>query len=188
MTSKSYSGYQVSNAPAADAICQAHANNAKMTGTYKALMYYGDGTTRNPYSVLATGASFWNCGTDGDPVTGTYNWKPIASSPSEFFTTDGTGNYLENPIKYDEMGKPTDSSVTVWTNFAATGSGNWDGYSGSGGTGGCTGVCNYSCGYGCTRYGSSFSLNGYWANTATTNYGSCGSCMSQSRAIYCVEQ
>jgi len=58
VTSKTYTGYQVSTVSKADAICQSHAQNAGLPGTYKALMYYGDGTTRNPYDVLVSGGAF----------------------------------------------------------------------------------------------------------------------------------
>jgi len=34
-----------------------------------------------------------------------------------FFTADASGNYLDNSIKFDEMGRPTNSALTVWTNF-----------------------------------------------------------------------
>jgi len=194
VTSTTYTGYQVSNVSKADAICQTHANAGKMSGVFKALMYYGDGTKRNPTDVLKAGNSFWNCGKINAT---TYDWKPVTNSPSAFFTADGAGNYLENPIQYNEVGNYT--PVTVWTNFEPNGIGGWKGIGGyTGGYTGCTGVCwaGASWGWAETWRGDSASKSKTWAYTRIEseeggtycNWYHCGCCMDDSRALYCVEQ
>jgi len=198
VTSKTYTGYQVSTVSKADAICQSHAQNAGLPGTYKALMYYGDNTVRNPYDVLVSGGAFWNCGSNGDLTNAnSYTWYPIASSPQEFFIADASSNYLDNPIKFDEMGRPTNSALTVWTNFTPTGSGNWSGVPISCVVDTpCTGVCSYYHSGGSSsirsRIGNSFAKNASWGGSDTSSFGGCSEgcspCMSQSRAIYCVQQ
>jgi len=183
VTSATYNGDAVRDGKA-DTICQTHANAGKMSGVFKALVSYSG---RNPYDVLKLANSFWNCG----KVGANYDWKPIANSPSAFFTQDGAGNYLENPIQYNEVGNY--QSVDVWTNFKPTGSGNFT--TGGGATSDrwrCGAPACYSgasWGKPTTIYGKSTSKNVGWAGNSDSwgsNY--CSNCMGLYKALYCVEQ
>jgi len=194
VTSSAYTGYQVSTVSKADTICQSHAQNAGLPGTYKALMYYGDGTGRNPEDVLASDTRYW-IGTRPDETTANCTWQLVSNNAADFFTADAGGNYLENAISYNEKGLSTNN--TVWTNFTPTGSGNWSGVPMSCVVDTpCTGVCSYYYSGGSngirSRIGNSFAKNASWGGSDTSSFGGCSNgcspCMSQSRAIYCVQQ
>ncbi|MFZ3073683.1 MAG: hypothetical protein WA093_00920, partial [Minisyncoccales bacterium] len=178
VTGRTYTANEVGNRANADTLCQKHADGAGLPGTFKALIYFCT-TGYSPYTGLPSSGHFWNCSTS--------ECVSVAGSPVDLFTKDGSGNYLENPIKYDEVGGAPSNPVTVWTGFTPDGSGGWTGqlcspsspwglcYTPSGGT-------SY------TIHGSSFSKDIGWAHFANAPYGNVSTCLSQSRALYCVEQ
>jgi hypothetical protein len=179
VTSIAYDSYQLSTRAKADAICQNHAKG--FTGaTFKALIYYCT-TNTTPYVALPAGARFWNCSASKCFL--------VANSPAALFTVNpATGNYLENPIKYNESGEASASPVTVWTGFTPNGSGGWTGQLCSP-TGTPQGLCfspTGSTAY--TIHGSNFSKDAGWAHFANAAYPNPSTCLSQSRALYCVEQ
>jgi len=102
----------------ADNACQTRAAAAGLSGTYKALIYetvlYGTslcGSTtvlRRPYDVLPS-AALWN----GEKIGATTNceWHLVATDPNDMFSVDASGNYLQNPIQFNELGQPTSTQV-----------------------------------------------------------------------------
>lgn len=178
VTSIAYDSNQLFDRTRADQICQKHAKN--LGGTYKALIYYCT-TNATPYVALPAGARFWNCSTT--------DCFEVAENPMDFFTKNtGDDNYLKNPIKYDETGAASASPVAVWTGFTPNGSGGWTGQLCSP-TGTPQGLCyspKGSTAY--TIYGSNFSKDIGWAHFANAAYSNPSVCLSQSRALYCVEQ
>jgi len=178
VTSIAYDSNQLFDRIRADQICQKHAKN--LEGTYKALIYYCT-TNTTPYVALPAGARFWNCSTT--------DCFEVAENPMDFFTKNtGDNNYLKNPIKYDETGATSPSSVAVWTGFTPDGSGGWTGQLCSP-TGTPQGLCFSPKGTTAyTIYGSNFSKDIGWASFATASYPNPSTCLSQSRALYCVEQ
>ena len=179
VTSIAYDSYQLSTRTKADAICQNHAKGFA-GATFKALIYYCT-TNTTPYVALPAGARFWNCSASKCFL--------VANSPAALFTVNpATGNYLENPIKYNESGEASASPVTVWTGFTPNGSGGWTGQLCSP-TGTPQGLCfspTGSTAY--TIHGSNFSKDAGWAHFANATYPNPSTCLSQSRALYCVEQ
>jgi len=179
VTSIGYNGYSSDTVTEVDNICKSHAEAAGFSGTYKAFVYLSG---RVPFSVLPIGKSFWNCGVE----SGTATWHHIANSPTAFFTTDSSGNYLDNPIQYNEMGTLTDT--TVRTNFIPNGSG---GYTNKG-------ICwNTSTCAGCAPsyhylWGKSTDKDIGWAYDGQSPRFVTGTpssvCYNPVRSIYCVQQ
>lgn len=190
VTSTSYTAGQVGTAVAADNACADVASGTGLIGTYKALIYAG--ASRTPTTYLPAGKSFWTCGTNDGT---TYEWKMIASNSGGFFDAVG-GNYLDHAINYTENGMPV--SKTVWTNFAADGSGIPMSPSC------CSGsiFCQPNGTVIRTWYGNSSATDSTWAKTETTfsgfynpfsgvcTNGNCNLCYNQTpyRGLYCVEQ
>ncbi len=181
----------------ADNACQARAAAAGLTGTYKALMYEtacSQGTSncnliniaRRPHDILPS-AALWN----GEKIGTTTNceWHLVATDPSDMFSADASGNYLQNPIEFNELGQPT--NVQVFTNFQPTGSGSYN----TANTCFASNTCHYYWD-GC-YYGQSTSKNQNWAGTYSGHWNpgevgqpsSCPAvCDTVKRALYCVEQ
>jgi hypothetical protein len=178
VTSIAYDSNQLFDRTRANQICQNHAKN--LGGIYKALIYYCT-TNATPYVALPAGARFWNCSTT--------ECFEVAESPTDFFTKNtGDNNYLKNPIKYDETGASSASPIAVWTGFTPNGSGGWTGQLCSP-TGTPQGLCFSPRGADAyTIYGNNFSKDIGWASFATAHYPNPSTCLSQSRALYCVEQ
>ena len=72
-----------------------------------------------PASVLKSGYTFYN----GKLTANGCEWFVVATGVSNFFTANGSGNYLSNPIRYDQTG--TEQTYNVWTNFQPNGSGSY---------------------------------------------------------------
>jgi hypothetical protein len=108
-TSTKYIGWDLDSDAIADGFCAARASAAGLPGTYKAFLYLG---TRMPDTVLAAGTSF-----------STPNSVLIANDKTDFFTDDGGGNYIRNPIVYNEFGTANTAGEYVWTAFKPTGGG-----------------------------------------------------------------
>ena len=181
----------------ADRACQTRASAAGLTGIYRALMYEiacKQGTSncnliniaRRPHDVLPS-AALWN----GEKIGTTTNceWYLVATDPNDMFSVDASGNYLQNPIQFNELGQLTNAQV--FTNFQPTGSGAYN-YANT-----CyqTNTCHYYWD-GC-YYGQSTSKNQNWAGTYSGHWnpGEVGQpancpavCDTVQRALYCVEQ
>jgi hypothetical protein len=182
VTSVSYSGYsaQLSSDANANAACQKAADDAKVLGTYKAMVYLGgaDITTKIP-----GGKTFWTCDKTGGGI-----YKKVADSFSDLFNDDGGGVYLDNAINYDETGNLT--SVNTWTGFAPNGSGGYSLLNSSAGLAiNCqsgTGRCLWGCPSGV--YYSSYPTVGYRCATSgcgcacVETYAWIGSTSSKSRS------
>jgi len=177
----------------ADNACQARAAAAGLSGTYLALMYetvLSELNNCNKITVLRyptdilPAAALWN----GQKIDGTNcEWHLIATNGSDMFSVDPDGNYLRNPIKYNEFGTLTDARV--FTNFQPTGNGGYDRMN----TCLQNSTCNYITG-GATRgcfYGYSTSKDANWAGAYSplNGMGLCATpCMdasSQKRFIAC---
>ena len=207
ITSTLYSGYDATVETTADAKCQAAANNVGFPGTYKALVYMGN---RSPLAVLPSGQTFWN----GQKTGSTCTWNMVAANPADFFSDDGGGVYLQNPILYNEQGLPM-NNIVVWTGFAGNGNGsmqtlgyaeykcNLGVYATNGRLAACLGrhafyntsgyaaPCNdaaewYGIASNKTR-GWSYNVNLYGAAYGD-NFATMNQCGAQTRAFYCVEQ
>ena len=156
VTGSLYPGNLLTSDAAADNLCQDAAfsgglskkssTNGANDATFKALVYLGG---VDPKTKITTGESFWNGmkssdGTTYDKSGSTCKWNPIALNSSDFFTDDGGGNYIQNPINYDQTGAA--ANVTTWTNMSQTGSllstttVNMN-------TSRCSGCCSYGPGY-----------------------------------------
>lgn len=180
----------------ADNACQTRAAAAGLSGTYLALMYETVLSQLNncnlitvlryPTDVLPA-AALWN----GQKISGTNNceWHLVATNGSDMFSVNPDGNYLQNPIKYNEFGTLTDTRV--FTNFQPTGSGGYDRMN----TCLQNSTCNYITG-GATRgcfYGYSTSKDINWAgaysplNAMSLCTTPCIDASSQ-KALYCVQQ
>ncbi len=197
VTSTTYDDYavhaanQTNTMANADNACQTRAAAAGLSGTYKALIYetvlYGtsscNATTilRRPYDVLPA-AALWN----GEKIGTTSNceWHLVATDPNDMFSVDASGNYLQNPIQFNELGQPTNAQV--FTNFQPTGSGAYNM------TNTCLAAdtCGYSPTLGCF-YGQSQSKNQNWAGAYSPWNGTppcTATCNTNQKALYCVEQ
>jgi len=166
----------------ADNACQERANAAGLTGTYRHLVFDTDYNSpycsntvilRRPYDVLPS-AALWNGERIG--TTTICKWHLVALNPSDMFTADGSGNYLESPIQFNERGQS--SNVNVFTNFTPTGAGNYSSIETCYGST----ICYYPPG---CYYGNSVSRNANWAGVHPT---SCDSSCNGNKALYCVEQ
>ncbi|HOI97839.1 MAG TPA: hypothetical protein PLA19_05045, partial [Candidatus Pacearchaeota archaeon] len=206
VTSVTYDDYLVhtpdlqSTMANADTACQRQAEAAGLTAKgeiYKALMYETackQGTSncniiniaRRPHDILPS-AALWN----GEKIGTTPNceWHLVATDPSDMFSADASGNYLQNPIQFNELGQPT--NVQVFTNFQPTGSGSYN----TANTCFASNTCHYYWD-GC-YYGQSTSKNQNWAGTYSGHWNptevgqpsSCPAvCDTVKRALYCVEQ
>jgi len=180
----------------ADNACQARAAAAGLSGTYLALMYETVLSQLNNCNLITVlryptdvlpGAALWN----GGKISGTNNceWHLVATGANDMFSVNPDGNYLQNPIKYNEFGTLTDARV--FTNFQPTGNGGYDRmntclqYS----------TCDYitggairGCFYG---YSTSKDLNWAGASSPLNGMGLCSTpCMdaSSQKALYCVQQ
>jgi hypothetical protein len=205
VSSTTITGNTIMDEASADVKCQNMANTAGYAGTFKALIYIGG---RSPATILKSGNTFWNGQKTGTAGT-TCIWNVVAASNTDFFTDEGGGQYLVNPIKYNEQGLYT-PNATVWTGFKPTGGGNFTLL--PNGTNECSGLRAGLCyrykssGYDpyyfktYTYLGSSSSTTAAWAGTQITTDQSCSGscyyidyaglteCLANSYAIYCVEQ
>jgi hypothetical protein len=205
VSSTTITGNTIMDEASADVKCQNMANTAGYAGTFKALIYIGG---RSPAAVLKSGNTFWNGAKAGTSGTSCI-WNIVAANNLDFFTDDGGGNYLINPIKFNEQGIYT-PNITVWTGFKPLGGGNYALL--PNGTDTCYGMRSGPCyrykssGYDPYYFktyayvGSSSSTTAAWAGTQVTTSQSCGGscywiynkglteCLANSYAIYCVEQ
>ncbi|MGB2631911.1 MAG: hypothetical protein WBC48_03260, partial [Minisyncoccales bacterium] len=180
----------------ADNACQARAAAAGLSGTYLALMYETVLSQLNNCNLITVlryptdvlpGAALWN----GEKISGENicEWHLVATGANDMFSVNPDGNYLQNPIEYNEFGTLTDARV--FTNFQPTGNGAYDRantclqYS----------TCDYITGgalRGCF-YGYSRSKDVNWAGASSPlDYrGLCATpCMDagSQKALYCVQQ
>jgi len=117
VSSITYGGSSIRNETAANTICKSLATGAGLGGTdYKAFIYLNGSM---PASVLKSGYTFYN----GKLTANGCEWFVVATGVSNFFTANGSGNYLSNPIRYDQTG--TEQTYNVWTNFQPNGSGSY---------------------------------------------------------------
>jgi len=195
----------ISDETIADEKCQNLAGTAGFTGgTFKAMVYMGK---RDISTIVPSGSVFWSC-------SSTSGWKQIATGFSDFFSADGSGNYLNSQI-YNEFGNS--SGVTVWTGFEPNGGGGytllsatnsglcttkWTGWWGSciNGTSNWTGCAGYTCSTSAVAwYGAANSTSGRWAHAGdfkecqSKSYGYYSTlpwenCAAVTRALYCIEQ
>jgi hypothetical protein len=110
-TSTKYNGWDLDNDAMADGYCAARAAAGGLTGDFDAFLYLG---SRMPATILASGTAF-----------STPNNVLIANDKTDFFNDDGGGNYIRNPIQYNEFGTANPAGDYVWTAFKPTGSGNY---------------------------------------------------------------
>ena len=198
-----------------DAVANTFCKNAANDGSnYKALVYLGG---ELPMDKIPANWEFWNAQKLSIGSTDC-NWTRVAEHKLDFFTVDGSGNYLLAPIMGTESGASM-SGVSVWTNFKPNGMGGAVVLSTStfGSTGSCQPdgyqPCSYA-GFGSSTKDACYKFTCQGCNSSggcgtrcraqQTWYGNTSSkgltwayaitmvnntsCQTDSKAIYCVEQ
>lgn len=184
----------------ADNYCNQVAAATKYTGTFKALTYMRG---RDIASVIKSGVSFWNG--KKDPTTNLCTWVPVAANMGDFFSVDGSGNYLQNPILYNEQGVAMTGN-TVWTGFVPGSSSynlinqndlTWSGFNQTAwpAQAGCNGIVWDNRSYDVIKaYGNPESKTVAWAgnvyhpNPYYSGVANWDNCANAAHALYCIEQ
>lgn len=175
--------------------CKSVAAGAGLKGNYRALVYFKYHTmsgwlTYDPTDALPASASFWSgkVNAGGDDC----NWTKVASDAAAIFNASG----ISTAIASNETGAA--STAAAWTNFKPKGSSSYDVLDHTADKGFCF------CGDVGTEY-FLYSVALSWIGKAghkdiTWAYkesrienksgpgAACTECLSQSRALYCVEQ
>jgi hypothetical protein len=117
VTSKTYSNSEITSETVADAKCAALASAAKISGTYKALVWVGN---RNPVDLIKDFA-YMSC--EAVPEA---HWHVVARNKNEFWTPNkcapkiggGWLAVLNRPVDYDEKGVKVSPLAAMWTGFS----------------------------------------------------------------------
>lgn len=108
VTSTTYAG-NLGGITGADAICQSRAVTAGLTGTYKAWV-----------SDATVAAIAHNQPSQSRPYYGV-NGTLIANDLNDIITPSTAGDYLQNPLRFDEFGNSVTAPLYAWSNTLENG-------------------------------------------------------------------